>query len=198
MQNFENIQNLWHSSPENTLPEIKEIILRIRNARIKMIRRNIIGGSILCLTFFYICFIGWYYHFEQWTTRVGIVITLIAIVMGVVFNTWLVQLLLKQSDLTLDNKAYLQQLIQYRNTQHFIHTKGIALYYILLTVGIMLYMVEFAKRNIYFGIFAYTLTLGWIAFSWFYILRKRKTSQDKEINDQIENIERLIMGIEGE
>lgn len=198
MQNFENIKSLWQVSTEKTLPEAKEIILRIQKTRRKMIRRNIIGGTILCLTFIYICFIGWYYHFEQWTTRVGIIITLFGIVIGVAFNSHLVQLLLKQDNLTLDNKSYLQQLTHFRNTQQLIRTKGMALYYILLTVGIVLYMVEFAKRNIYFGIIAYTITLGWIAYSWFFILKKRRVNHSKEINEQIENIEKLIKGIEGE
>ena len=198
MQNFDNIKNLWKTTEENKLPEANEIILQVQKVRKKMIRKNIIGGTILCFTFIYICFIGWYYHFEQWTTRAGIIITLFGIVMGVAFNSHLVQLLLKQDNLTLDNRAYLHQLIHFRNTQHLIRTKGIAIYYILLAVGLVLYIVEFAKRNIYFGIIAYTLTLGWIAFSWFYFLRKRKVHQDKEINEQIENIEKLIKGIEGE
>ena len=198
MQNFENIKDLWQATSENTLPEAKEIILNIQKTRKKMIRRNIIGGTLLCLTFIYICFIGWYYHFEQWTTRAGIVITLFGIVMGVAFNSRLVQLLLKQNNLALDNKEYLQQLIHYRNTQRRIRTKGMALYYILLTVGIVLYMIEFAKRNIYFGIVAYAITLGWITFSWFYIIKKRKANHAKEIHEQIDNIERLIKGIESE
>lgn len=198
MQNFDNIQNLWQAASDKDLPDAKEIIMSVQKARRKMIRRNIIGGSILCFTFLYICFIGWHYHFEQWTTRAGIIITLFAIVMGVAFNSHLVQLLLKQSNLALDNRAYLQQLIHFRNTQHVIRTKGQALYYLLLTLGLVLYMIEFAKRNIYFGIIAYSITLGWIAFSWFYILKKRKAAHTKEINEQIDNIEKLIKGIEGE
>ena len=198
MKNFDDIKDVWQTWGEENLPDTKEIIARIQKARRKMIRKNVIGGIILCLTFFYICFIGWYYHFEQWTTRAGIVITLFAIVLGVIFNTQLVRMLLKQGDLTVDNAAYLHQLIRYRNTHRIIRTRGIMLYFILLTLGIALYMIEFAQRSLTFGIIAYTLTLAWIAFSWFYIHKKTVAQQEKEINHQIENIEKLMEEIEGE
>lgn len=191
MKNFDSIQNLWHTDIESNLPGSKEIIAQIQKTRKKMLRRNIIGAALLILTFIYIIFIGWYYHFERWTTRIGIIITLLAIIMGVVFNTKLVQLLLKQEDLTLDNKKYLEQLIHYRNVQHAIHFKGIACYFILLAVGISFYMAEFAERNIYFGIAAYTITLAWIAFAWFYFHKRATKKLGKEIDLQIENLKNL-------
>ncbi|MEO9020501.1 MAG: hypothetical protein ABI237_15710 [Ginsengibacter sp.] len=198
MKNFDDIKNVWQTSGEESLPDAGEITLRIQKTRRRMIRKNIIGGTILCFTFFYICFIGWYYHFEQWTTRAGIVIILLAILLGVTFNTRLVQLLLKHGDLTLDNAAYLHQLIHLRNTQRAIRTKGISLYFLLLTLGIVLYMMEFARRSLSFGIIAYTLTLAWIAFSWFYIRKKTVARQEREINEQIDNIEKLIKRMEKE
>lgn len=195
MKNFDDIKNVWQTSGEENLPGAKEIILSIQKARRKMIRRNVIGGIILGFTFFYICLIGWHYHFEQWTTRAGLVITLLAVLLGIIFNTRLVHLLLKQGNLTLDNAAYLHQLINFRNTQRIIRTWGITLYFILLTLGIMLYMLEFAQHSLYFGIISYTLTIVWIGFSWFYIRRKNIAQQEKEIRDQIENIEKIMEGI---
>lgn len=198
MKNFDNIQNLWQADKGSNLPDPNEIIVQIQKTRKKMLRRNIIGVVVLCLTFFCIIFIGWYYHFERWTTRIGIIIILLTIAMGVVFNTRLVQLLLKQEDITLDNRKYLEQLIHYRNTQHVIQFRGMVWYFILLTLGICLYMVEFAGRNVYFGIVAYSLTLGWIAFAWLYLMRRAKKKQARELDIQIENLKRLVEKMEGE
>lgn len=198
MQNFDNIRSLWQSDMEKGLPDTEKIILQIRNIRKKMIRRYITGAVILVLTFLFIGFIGWYYHFEEWTTRTGIIIILLTIVLGIIFNTRLIRLLWQQSDLTLDNKKFLEQLIRFRNIQSAIKSKGMALYFILLSIGITLYMVEFTRRNIYFGIGAYTITFGWIVFAWVYFHKRKVNKQENEINEQIEYIERMIKGMEEE
>lgn len=197
MQHFDEIQNLWLSNNQSELPDAKEIFLQIKRTRRKMIRRNVLGALTLCLTFIFIGFIGWYYHFERWTTRVGIIITLLTIILGIGFNSRLLQLLSRQGDTTLSNKEFLGHLIHFRKARRAIHLKGMALYFILLTIGIVLYMVEFAERNLIFGIIAYTITLGWIAFSWIYFNKKRGQEQEQEINKQIENLKRLLEGIEG-
>ncbi|MBS1748036.1 MAG: hypothetical protein JST21_17870 [Bacteroidetes bacterium] len=198
MQSFENIHDLWQTNKEESLPDVNEMIMQIKKMRKKMIGRYFIGAVILVLTFLFIGFIGWFYHFERWTTRTGILITMLTIVMGVVFNTRLVQLLLQQDDLTLDNRKYLEQLLHFRNVQGKIRNQGIALYFILLALGLGLYMIEFAERNLYFGIGAYIITFGWIVFAWVYFHKKKAHKQEKEINEQIENLESLIKTIEKE
>ncbi len=192
MQNFDDIKNLWQKTEEKNLPDATEILLQVQKSRKKMLLKTIAGGLILCFTFVFIALLAWHYQFQQWTTRIGIILTLIAIIMGVIFNSKLVQLLLKQSDLTLSNTDYLQQLIRFRTTQRLIQTKGITLYFILLTVGLIMYMYEFAQRDLTFGICAYAVTLAWISFNWFYTRKKTIAKQQKEINTQIENIERLL------
>jgi len=198
MQNFENIHNLWKADKGESLPDAREMIMQIKKAHKKMIRRYIVSIVILFLTFLFIGFIGWHYHFEHWTTRVGIIITLVTIILGIFFNTKLVQLLLRQGDLALDNRSFLEQLIRFRNIQHTVKSKGIALYFILLSIGIALYMVEFAERNIYFGIGAYAITFCWIAFAWFYIRKKEKNKAENEINQQIENLKRMMKEMDEE
>lgn len=195
MQNFDELKNLWQTT-KNDLPSAKEILAQIETVRKKMIRKNILGITLLSLTFVFIIWIGIHYDFEIITTKIGILITLISILIGIVFNTKLANMLLKQGDPTLDNNHYLQQLIEFRNEQRKFQTKGISLYFILLTTGLMLYMYEFASRDLTFGIIAYGITLAWIAFNWFYIRKKTIAKHEKEINQQIENIEKLITNIE--
>ena len=197
MQNFDEIKDLWlKNTTAEALPSAKEIMQQIEGSRKKAIRKNVLLAITLGLTFLFIVLIGYYYDFKLWTTAVGIILVLIAIVIGIFFNTKLVLLLLKQGDPMLDNKNFLHQLVTFRANQRFIQTKGLSLYFILLSAGIFLYMFEFAVRDITFGLVAYLLTLAWIALNWFYFRKKAIAKQEKEINGQISMIEKLISNLE--
>jgi hypothetical protein len=192
MQNFDDIKSIYQKASEPPLPSAKEILLQVESSRKKMMRKNILVALLLAFTFVFISVIAYYYDSKIWTTTAGIVLTLISIILGIIFNSQLVRLLMKQSDPTLDNNAYLHQLVQFREKQRLIQTTGITLYFILLTSGIMLYMYEFAMRNLMFGLISYSLTLAWIAFNWFYLRKKAIIKQEKLINDQVKALEDLI------
>lgn len=197
MQNFDDLKSLWdQSGKSNQLPSANDIIVKIRSTKRKMIRRTVLASIILLFTFIFITWVGLHYDFNFVTTRVGIIIVLMAIVLGIIFNTRLFSLLLKQNDPTLNNTAFLEQLIKFRKRQRSIQTKGISVYFILLTVGITLYMYEFAARDLTFGVVAYSITLAWITFNWFYLRKRSILKHEKEINDQISSLERLMNNIE--
>lgn len=198
MQNFDNIKDLWQAAKPAELPDAAAIRAEAQKARRKMLRRSIIGGSILTGTFAFIVWIGLHYDFAYRTTPAGILLTLIAIIMGILFNSRLIQLLLKQGNTSLDNAAYLQELIRFRNTQRRIYTRGMSLYYLVLTLGIVLYMMEFARRSLLFGLISYSLTLAWIAFNWFYTRKRAIAKQEKVMNAQIEGLEKLVKGLKEE
>lgn len=198
MKDFENIQKLWQGGKEQDLPDVDLITKQIKQSRQRLLRRNIIGGVLLCLTFLWVGFVGWYFHFEKWTTQAGIIIVLLAIVLGVVFNSRLVQLLLREEDPTLENRKFLDQMIRFRNTQRIIRLKGMLLYYFLLTTGLCLYMVEFAQRSLVFGTIAYTLSLGWIAFTWIYFHKKKSSEKEQELSNQIDKLEKAVHEIKDE
>ena len=193
MQNFDDIKNLWQQNPgRSDLPSAKEVLAEIAQTRKKMIRRNMSGIITLALTFGFIAWLGMYYHFESLITNLGIILTLLAIVLGIIFNTQLANRLLKQNDPSLSNSEFLQQLIAFRNRQRTFQTKGISAYFILLTIGILMYMYQFAERDLQFGIISYSITLAWIAFNWFYTRKRTIRKQEKAINEQIEKIEKLM------
>lgn len=196
MQDFDNIQKLWQSGKDNDLPDAATIINQIRRFRKKLIRKNVIGAVALCLTFLWVGFVGWYFHFEKWTTRAGIILTLVAIILGVVFNSRLIQLLVRQGDTALDNKKFLAQMVHFRNAQRVIRRKGMLVYYILLTIGLCLYMWEFAERSFFFAIIAYPLSLGWIIFSWIYFNKKVASKQEQRLSEQIDRLESVVHEME--
>jgi hypothetical protein len=195
MENFDSIKDIWQKTPAD-LPSSAEIITEIERSRKKMMRKNMLGVITLTLTFIFIAFIGFYYDFELRTTKAGIIIILISICLGVFFTAGMAKLLIKKADDTLDNTSYLERLKALQTKQRFFQTTGMTVYFILLTTGILLYMYEFAVRDAVFGAVAYSVTLAWIAFNWFYIRKRTIQKQEKLINEQIERIEKLIKGIQ--
>lgn len=197
MQNFDELKNMWQNTNSN-LPSAEVILMENERSRKKMIQKNAIGIITLGLTFCFITYIGFYYDFELSTTKLGIIIILMSICLGIFFNTNLIKLLIKKVDALVDNQNYLNQLKEIRNKQRQIQTTGISVYFLLLTTGIMLYMYEFAKRDLTFGIIFYSITLAWIAFNWFYLRKRIIKKQQAEINKQIENIENLMARFKNE
>jgi Flp pilus assembly protein TadB len=194
MQDFDNIKELWKKT-NTELPSSKEVLAEVERTRKKMMRKSILGIITLSLTFAFITFIGFHYEFGLWTTRAGIIIVLTAICLGVFFMSGISKLLMQKADGTLDNNSYLKQLKKIQAKQRYIQGTGISIYFLLLTIGLILYMAEFAQRDLVFGIITYSITLTWIAFAWFYLRKRTIAKQEKELNEQIERIERLINNI---
>lgn len=193
MDNFNELKSLWQQTESKRLPSAADLVLAVEQTRKKMLLKNILGGVSLSLTFFIIAFIGLYYDFQLWTTRIGIMITLLSICLGIFFNSSLAKLLLKKPSAIADNKSYLDQLKQIRKKQHQYQTTGISAYFLLLSLGIYLYMYEFARRDVMFGIIIYSVTTAWFAFNWFYTRKKAIAKQELQINMQIETIEKLMV-----
>lgn len=192
MKNFDEIKDLWKSTgPEKDLPDTSEIISKIESTRKKIMRRNLISTITLCLTFAFIVWIGFKYDFEMITTKIGLMLVLFSIALGIICNIKLINRLSGKMDITSDASSYLQQQISFRSKQRTIQTKGLMIYFIILTAGLTLYEIEFAVRDLTFGLIYYALTLGWMGFVWFILRKKTIAKQEKQINEQISMIEKL-------
>ena len=188
MDSFNEIKDLWQNQPQAQIPDVAAIEKAVNKNRRQMIAKNVISLVTLGGTLVFIGYIGIAVDFKFLTTRLGIVLIMISIMAALVVNSQLLMLILKGKDTALDNQEYLQQLIRYQNKQRFFQTKGMLVYYALMTIGFVFYLYEFYARNAMFGLAAYALTLSWIAFAWFYIHPKAVQKQEKKINDMIEQI----------
>jgi len=125
------------------------------------------------------------------TTKVGIVLVISAIAMQVIASTSLLQFLFRSNPVA-DSASYLAQLIKLRHKQEFLHKTMMTLYFILLSSGMLLYMIEYTmmmgRRN---GAIAYGLTFGWIAFAWFYIRPRTARKQLGPLNEVIKQLEEV-------
>ena len=191
MNNFDDIRNIWQNQDAAKVPDMSEVIKAAGKNRRSIIIKNLLGLITLGGTVIFISWIGFAADFKYLTTKLGIVLIVISIIAAMVLNSQMLMLILERSDDTLTNADYLKQLISYRNKQRFFQTKGIALYYLMLTLGFILYLYEFYARNASFGLKAYGLTLLWIAFAWFYIRPRAIKKQEQKINELIEQIESI-------
>jgi len=186
----------WNKKKIET-PAPEEIIKKAnefkRKARFKLIAANL----VLLATCIFISFVWFYYQPEFLTTKLGIVLCIIAMLVYLAFHNTLAPLLLNQS-LELDAKAQLKQLILLKEKQRFQQTTLLNGYFILLSLGLGLYMYEYIIRmTLPWAIFSYGIVLFWIALNAFYfrpkIIKKQQTklnqliAQLKDLSEQLTN-----------
>jgi uncharacterized integral membrane protein len=198
MTDFNDIKNIWRNQKDANVPPVDDIIKKIKKDRNKIMLKNIFSSILLLLTLAVVTAVLFAYDFEYATTRLGIVIVILAIIGALFMNTQLLRIISGRIDDSSDTSSYLNELIRYRHMQRIIHTKGITIYFLVLTMGMMLYLFEFAVRNKIFGIAAYSLTLGWIAFVWFYLRPRTIKKQEARINGLIKQAETISQQLHSE
>ena len=135
-------------------------------------------------------FMWWYYQPQLITTKIGLTLVIVAIVVFVATTNQMFPLLAK-TDVETDSQHFLAQMIRIKHKQEFLNKTMLTGYFIFLSLGIFLYMIEYAGRgSLTFQIIAYGLTFAWIAFNWFYI-------RTKTIKKQLSAINEIIVRLEG-
>ena len=191
MNSFDDIKNLWQNQPAAQAPDFEAIKKAANKSRRHMMARSLLALILLGGTLVFIVYIVLMADFKYQSTKLGAGLVIIAILFAMVFNAQMLQLIMKEADFTSSNQAYLQQLITYRDKQRSFLTKGMVVYFILLSAGLMLYLYEFYARNPVFGLKAYALTILWIAFVWFYFKPRAIEKREKKINALIEQIQSI-------
>ncbi|POY38311.1 hypothetical protein C3K47_02620 [Solitalea longa] len=192
MNNFNDIKQLWHKQEVTDLPNVKAVIEKAisfrKKARFNIIKHNV----ILTLTAIYITFVLFYYKPEFFTTKLGVIIAVIAIVMAVIIQSNMLQGLFKSSSSEENSHQYLQKMIRYKSQMSFFQTKIMKAYFILLSLGMGLYLYEYAIRMQWpYAVLVYLVTFGWIGLAWVKFVPKQAASISKGINEVIEQLERV-------
>lgn len=191
MQAFDQIQELWQKhevevrfSADEMLQQAKKEVngLKLKSAL------NILG---MLASFIAIAALWIFYHFDSWTTHVGISITLIAI--GVyTLILYRDHRLISKSDYTVHPNEYLHNLKTYQLNRYKLYNSLYWFYTVALSLGLIFYFVEIlAHFNVVQQVLAITLTALWIIFC-STILRKAVIKREKErIALLIEKFERI-------
>lgn len=97
-----------------------------------------------------------------------------------------------KADYSISSNEYLQQLLKLQARQLFLQTTIMNGYFILLSAGLFLYMLEYAGRMHWPAALAcYVITFAWIAFNWFYFRPKTIRKQQAKLKELIGKYELL-------
>ncbi|MFB9077610.1 hypothetical protein ACFFLS_01130 [Flavobacterium procerum] len=188
-------KDLWKMQTVNQ-PDIEDLKNRLKQFKKLALRSLWIMNISLFATSAFIIFVWVYYQPQFISTKIGIILTILAMVVYMfVHNKLLAEY--KIIDSTQTNQEYLQKLILIKKKQQFLQTKMMSFYFIVLTLGIGLYMYEYASRMSFFASsLTYGITLIWILFNWFYLRPKQIRKQQHKINSLIEKFEDVCNQLE--
>ena len=184
------LKKIWNTQKIET-PNVEILYNKANKLKSRSFLKLVVVNIALLLTIIFFGFIWYYYQPELVTTKIGIILIILAILIFLLpFN--------KQSSLLTKNKTepnskeYLQQLIKLKEMQVSQQTKILSVYFILLALGIWLYMFEYvSKMTITWGIITYAITTFWFAINWFYLRPKAITKQNAKLNKLLVEFEKL-------
>jgi Flp pilus assembly protein TadB len=179
MQAFDQIQELWQKhevevkfSADEMLQQAKKEVngLKFKSAL------NIIG---MAASFIAIAALWIFFHFDSWTTHVGISITIITIGVYTLILYRDYRLIVK-TDFTAHPQEYLNNLKTYQLNRYKLYNSLYWFYTVALSTGIIFYFIEILSHfNLIQKIIAIGLTFLWILFC-STILRRAVIKREKE------------------
>lgn len=186
-----NFKELWQAQNTTSNTDSKEIVLKAKHLQRKTRIKLLLSNLLLFATMLFIIGIVLYFKPQMITTKIGTILVLIAIIMQIATATKLITLI-KESDTQTSNVEYLNQLLIIKVKQAVLQSSIMALYFILLGLGLALYMFEYVLRmTLLGGLLTYGITGLWIAFNWFYLRPKIIKKQQQKLNDSIAALENM-------
>jgi hypothetical protein len=183
-------KNIWKQQTSGK-PDLEVLLGKLKKFRNQNLRRLIFANIGLIVTSVLILFIWYRYPPEMITTKIGIVLVVLGMVIFLLAYNKMFMVFYK-IDQTQSNHDYLQSLYVVKNKQKFMQTTILNLYFIMLFLGICFYMYEYTSRmTLGSGILAYALTFAWIAFNWFYLRPRTIKKQQGKLDELINKFEEI-------
>ena len=181
-------KNLWKQQAVSP-PNLEELLSKLKHFKKISMRKLILTNVLLIATSALIIMFWYYFQPEFISTKIGIVLNILAMMIFLLVSNKLA-VFYKTIDGTQSNSEYVQKLISIKTKQHFLQTKVLSLYFIVLGSGLCLYMYEYTCRmTTFWGIFTYVLLLAWIGFTWFYLRPKEIKKEQDKVNSLIAKFE---------
>ncbi|HSD07233.1 hypothetical protein [Flavobacterium sp.] len=183
-------KDLWKQQSVNQ-PDMNDLLSKLNTFKKLSMRKLILTNLHLVTTALFILFIWFYFKPEFISTKIGIVLIIIAMAMYLfVYNRLFAAF--KKIDSTKTNSEYLQKLIEIKTKQKFLQSTILSLYFLILGTGLGLYMYEYTSQMTQFwAVFSYGLVLLWFGFSWFYFRPRYIRKEEKKVNILIEKFETI-------
>ncbi|ROI01200.1 hypothetical protein EGI16_18635 [Chryseobacterium sp. G0240] len=183
-------KNIWKQQTSNK-PSIEELLGKLKKFRHENLRKLILANIMLISTSLAIAFIWYRYQPQLITTKIGIVLVILAMLIFLFAYNRLFMVFYR-IDNTQSNHEYLQNLYTVRNKQKFMQTTMLNIYFMMLFVGLCFYMYEYtSKMPAMSSAVAYAAVLIWIGFNWFYIRPKTIRKQQSKLDGLINKFEEI-------
>lgn len=192
MENKElDFAKLWHAQ-QTTEPDIKDLQLKIAKYKKENVRKQIFANINLILTLSVLILIWVNLDQLKWSSKLGLSLIILAICISLFkFNKFYRKF--NKLDQGTDSNTYLQKLLQIQVEQKNIQHKFINTYFIILGIGLAIYLWQFAvllgSMN---GIMIYAATFLWLGFVWFYLRPRITKKQEAKLNALIEQVQSQI------
>ena len=134
MSNNIDFKELWNREKASA-PNVDEIIAKANQLNRKTRNKIWQGNIVLTLTVVFMVFIWWYYQPQLITTKIGLTLVIIGIVIFLATSNQMVPLLAK-TNLETDSQHFLAQMIRIKQKQEFINKTMLSGYFIFLSLGI--------------------------------------------------------------
>jgi hypothetical protein len=190
-----NLKELWDRQ-SSTHPNSDELFIKINSLQKANLKKLILTNVLMFVTAFLICLVWYYFHPQMLTTKMGIILVILAMIIYLsVYNQSIP--LLKKMDPTLTNNDYLKNLLAIKAQQNYMQTTMLNLYFIMLSTGLCLYMIEYARQmTVFWGMITYIIVIAWILFNWFYLRPKQIKSQEQKLDSIINKFEKISKQLE--
>ncbi|WP_417371352.1 hypothetical protein [Gelidibacter japonicus] len=183
-------KNLWKQQKAEQ-PELSDLMLLLRSYKNQGLKRLVLTNVLLVMTMVGLVLIWYYFQPQLITTKIGLITTILAMLIFVLAYNTLFKYYKSASEFE-SNSAYLKNLITIKRKQKFMQTTMLRLYFILLSLGVCLYLYEYVKlMPTVVGLLVYALTLAWLAFNWFYLRPKTIKKQEKKLDILIKKFEMI-------
>ena len=195
MNDSTDLKALWRRQ-ESVMPDIESVFEKAKQYKKKNLIKLLATNLLLLATSVFIGCIWYFCQPQMLTTKIGISLVILAMAIYMVVYNQMLPLLLHAGD-TNDTSHYLKNLFKIKAQQKFLLTTMLNLYYLMLSTGIFLYLLEFAPLTLnVWSVVVYTLSFGWILFSWFYFRKKEMKKREKTIDELINKFEAIERQLE--
>ncbi|MGN6395515.1 MAG: hypothetical protein ACTHMI_08115 [Mucilaginibacter sp.] len=183
-------KSLW-GREKASAPDVSEILAKANRLNNCSRRKIWICNIGLSITIIVVAMIWWHLHPRLITTKIGLTLMICAMVIFIITTNQLSPLLAK-ADMQTDTNTFLSQMIRIKHKQEFINKTITTIYFLMLSVGLGLYFIEYISRgNWVFQLCVYGITIAFLAINWFYINARSVRKQRKAINEIIVKLEEV-------
>ncbi len=188
---FDELKNSWKNQKANNLPGVNELLREVKQSRSKLSLKLLTGVVGLLFAIVVFVMIMYLIPFKYAMTQYSILAMGFCMFVAVVYLLYMRNQIPTVSDTSKDSKLYVQQWINYRKNVAAGSKRFMITYFLIIMVGMAIYLYEITEDNIVLMIVAYSSVFLWFAACWFILKPKWEKSTDQKVQAIIDNYQSI-------